>query len=236
MTALAVITGSGGGVGSALVKAFREAGYTTVGIDRERSELTDIACDLADFNEQELLANLRSCSTLQVHTLINNAALQIVDAFESIQPAAWRSVLEVNLVAPVRLARMLLADLRATRGNVINIGSIHAALTKPHFTAYATSKAAMAGFTRAAAVELGQEVRFNTIEPAAINTPMLRAGFDGAPEAFDALERHHPSARIGTPEEVAKLAVFLASEQATFINGAAIGIDGAIRARLHDPA
>jgi NAD(P)-dependent dehydrogenase (short-subunit alcohol dehydrogenase family) len=232
---LAVITGSGGSIGGALVSAFRQAGYATIGIDRQRSEVTDIACNLEDFHEQELLDGLRSRSALPVHTLVNNAALQIVDAFERIEPAAWRSAMEVNLIAPARLMRMLLPDLRETRGNVINIGSIHSAMTKPGFTAYATSKAAIAGLSRAAAVELGHEIRVNTIEPAAIDTPMLRAGFEGAPEGFETLENHHPSARIGTPEEVAQLAVFLASEHAAFINGAAIGIDGAIRARLHDP-
>ena len=75
----------------------------------------------------------------------------------------------------------------------------------------------------------------NSIQPAAIDTPMLRAGFEGRAAEFARLEKFHPSGRIGEPREIGNLAVFLASDECRFINGASVGVDGGIGARLHDP-
>ncbi|HNC04229.1 MAG TPA: SDR family oxidoreductase, partial [Agitococcus sp.] len=141
----------------------------------------------------------------------------------------------VNVTAPFLLIKALLPELEKVKGSIINIASIHAQLTKPEFVAYATSKSALVGLTQALAVEVGARVRVNAISPAAIATPMLQAGFEGNAAAYTALKSHHPCGDIGVPEEVANLAVFLASNQARFINGANISINGAIGARLHDP-
>jgi NAD(P)-dependent dehydrogenase (short-subunit alcohol dehydrogenase family) len=122
------------------------------------------------------------------------------------------------------------------KGCVINISSIHARLTKPNFVAYATSKAALSGMTRAMAVDLGGRVRVNAIEPAAISTDMLKAGFKDHPEQYAALEQCHPLGRIGTPEEVAALALSIVDGELRFLHGACVGMDGGISARLHDPA
>src|SRR3546814_11034334 len=84
---------------------------------------------------------------------------------------------------------------------VLNISSIHARLTKPNFIAYATSKAALSGMTRAMAVELGARVRVNAIEPVAIDTPMLRAGFEGNDAGYEQLRIFHPVKAIGSRSE-----------------------------------
>jgi NAD(P)-dependent dehydrogenase (short-subunit alcohol dehydrogenase family) len=118
----------------------------------------------------------------------------------------------------------------------VNISSIHARLTKPDFVAYATSKAALSGLTRAMAVDLGDRIRVNAIEPAAISTPMLKAGFESHPEQYAALARCHPQGRMGTPTEVAALALSLVSGELRFMHGACVGLDGGISARLHDPS
>jgi NAD(P)-dependent dehydrogenase (short-subunit alcohol dehydrogenase family) len=125
--------------------------------------------------------------------------------------------------------------LEVAAGAVVNIASIHATLTKPEFVAYATSKAALVGMTRDMAVELGKRVRVNAICPGAIDTDMLRAGFEGKEHEFRLLEKAHPTGSIGTPDDVAKLAVFLASPNNAFFTGGVYSIDGAIGARLHDP-
>jgi NAD(P)-dependent dehydrogenase (short-subunit alcohol dehydrogenase family) len=109
-------------------------------------------------------------------------------------------------------------------------------LTKPNFSAYATSKSALEGLTRALAVELGSSVRVNAIAPAAIETPMLQAGFEGNPDGLTQLANHHPSGRLGQAGEVAQLAHFIAQFPSRFLNGAVLGLDGGIAARLHDPA
>lgn len=130
----------------------------------------------------------------------------------------------------------MLPQLEQARGSVINISSIHARLTKAHFVAYATSKAALSGMTRAMAVDLGGRVRVNAIEPAAIATDMLKAGFAGQPEQFALLEACHPQGRIGTPAEVAALALAIADGELRFLHGACVAMDGGISGRLHDPA
>jgi NAD(P)-dependent dehydrogenase (short-subunit alcohol dehydrogenase family) len=167
--------------------------------------------------------------------LVNNAAVQILGRAEELSAAAWETTLRVNVTAPFLLAQALLPQLEAGAGSVVNMSSIHAAATKPGFTAYATSKAALVGLTRAMAVDLGARVRVNAICPAAIATPMLLEGFKDDPGALAALAGMHPLGRIGTPEEVAHAAVFLASPAAAFVSGAVLGVDGGIGGRLHDP-
>ena len=138
-------------------------------------------------------------------------------------------------MAPFFLSQAFLSDLERNEGAIVNISSIHEKLTKPEFIAYATSKAALSGLTRTMAVDLGARIRVNAICPAAISTPMLKAGFEGRPDAFSELENAHPSGRIGAPEEVAKVAHWLVVDAPNFLTGSCLGLDGGISGRLHDP-
>jgi NAD(P)-dependent dehydrogenase (short-subunit alcohol dehydrogenase family) len=143
--------------------------------------------------------------------LVNNAAVQVFGGINTLTLADWQRTLNVNLLAPFVLPQGLLPQLQAARGCVINISSIHVRLTKAQFVAYATSKAALNGMTRAMAVDLdGGRVRVNAIEPAAIATDPLEASFEGKPEMLAQLEACQPQGRIGTPDEVAALAVSMA--------------------------
>lgn len=239
-----IITGSAGGLGASLVGAFSAAGYFTVGVDLQptpaahASVLTDLEAVGADHAAGERLGQqlAQLVERRGLKALVNNAAVQILANFSELDLAAFHKTLNVNVLAGFRLAQLLAPRLEESRGAIVNIGSIHSRLTKRQFVAYATSKAALEGMGRALAVELGDRVRVNTIRPAAIATEMLREGFAGAPEKLEELAAHHPSGRLGLPEEVARLAVWLAGDEARFINGAAIDIDGAIGARLHDPS
>jgi NAD(P)-dependent dehydrogenase (short-subunit alcohol dehydrogenase family) len=168
--------------------------------------------------------------------LVNNAALQVLGPAEQLTREDWRATLDVNLLAPFLWAQALLPELEAARGAVLNISSIHARLTKPGFVAYATSKAALSGMTRAMAVELGSRVRVNAIEPAAIDTPMLRAGFEGQPGEFARLAGCHPTGHLGSVEDVAQMALVLIDGQIPFLNAACVALDGGIGSALLDPA
>ena len=242
----AVITGSAGSIGRALCKVFKTAGYKVIGLDiKEKNDVeTDewIQADLIRFvadaeYREELLAALRSASgTSKIGVLCNNAAEQRLAKTEDVSMQDWQVSLDVNLTAPFLLAQGLVKDLEAAGGSIINIASIHARLTKPEFVAYATTKSGLIGLTRALAVDLGGRVRVNAICPAAIDTPMLREGFEGRSSSdLDSLRFCHPAGRIGQPDEVAQLALWLASPQASFVSGASYDIDGAISSRLHDP-
>ncbi|MDN3517820.1 SDR family oxidoreductase [Aquisalimonas lutea] len=241
MTDAAIITGSAGAIGKALVAAFREMGYFVVGVDRAdspeadaalRLDLAELAAPAGDAPTQAILAAL---GERPLKVLINNAAIQQLGSVETLSVAEFRRTLDVNVTAAYALVQACLERLSSAGGSVVNIGSIHARQTKPAFAAYATSKGALETMTRALAVELGSRVRVNAISMAAIDTPMLRAGFEDQSQAYDALAACHPTGRIGTPAEVARLALFLAGGEVPFQNGAVVDLTGGIAGRLHDP-
>jgi NAD(P)-dependent dehydrogenase (short-subunit alcohol dehydrogenase family) len=240
----ALITGACGGIGSVLCREFRRAPFYVVGIDtKNASPDVDefIQADLARFSSEKnyrdgVLSDIRcKLPDERLTVLVNNAAVQILGGTEQLTEEAWRNTFDVNVLAPFLLAQQLLPALERAQGSVINIGSIHATLTKPGFLCYATSKAALVALTRGLAVDLGGRVRVNAICPGAIQTPMLERGFVGAPQAYAQLAAVHPAGRVGTPEEVARCALFLSDTASMFLTGAVIGLDGGIAARLHDP-
>lgn len=236
------MTGAAGGIGRALVAAFDAAGWHVLTSDllplpRADHVVGNIGhCVSPDSEEgQRIVAAFRAMSKGKLKAIIHNAAHQVVRDSAALTPDDWSQTLSVNLLAPFWLTLAFADELQANRGCMLAISSIHEKLTKPGFVAYATSKAALSGMVRALAVDLNGRVRCNAICPAAIATPMLKAGFDGKPEAFKRLEAHHPSGRIGLPEEVAQTAIFMCSDAASFMNGSCVDLSGGISARLHDP-
>ena len=170
----------------------------------------------------------------QLDVLINNAAVQILSSIDEIKQEDWNHTLNVNLTGPLFLSQFFLSRLEAVHGCIINIASIHQQLTKKRFIAYATSKSALVGLTKALSVDLQGRVRVNTISPAAIDTPMLHDGFNNDSSKVQRLHDLHPLRRIGKPQEVSKLALLLAEDGLGFINGANIQIDGGISNVLKD--
>jgi NAD(P)-dependent dehydrogenase (short-subunit alcohol dehydrogenase family) len=242
----AVVTGSAGSIGRALCKVFKAAGYKVIGLDIKDQDDTEADAwlhgDLVRFVADEeyrgrMLEAIRAAAgETKISVLCNNAAEQRLARTENVSISDWQVSLDVNLTAPFLLSQGLLLDLETTGGSIINVASIHARLTKPEFVAYATTKSGLIGLTKAMAVDLGGRVRVNAICPAAIDTPMLREGFEGRSSTdLDSLRLCHPAGRIGQPEEVAELALWLASPRASFVSGACYEIDGAISSRLHDP-
>ena len=250
MKGTVLVTGAAGGIGTGLVEVLSAAGWAVLGSDhpevspaestRERC-LAWLPLDLAAIShDPELLEGwkgtvIRACSKRPLMGIVHNAALQQLGDFQQLSAAAWLETLSVNLLAPVAISRALLPQLEEHHGAIVHIGSIHSHLTKPGFTAYASSKAALNGLTRAMAVELGERVRVNIIEPAAIATPMLEAGFAATPARKTQLESHHPSGRIGVPADVARAVLFLLDPLNTFLNGCVLPLGGGIHSRLHDP-
>ncbi|MEB3179502.1 MAG: SDR family oxidoreductase [Nostocaceae cyanobacterium] len=244
MSKAVLITGANGGIGQALCQTFQEAGYFVIASDRVSGSCVCDAFIQADVEalctdaqyRADILSKVRHyLPDSGLFGLINNAAIQILGKTEEIQIDQWHKTLDTNLVAPFLLIQGLLPELKKAGGSVVNIASVHATNTKPGFVCYATSKTALVGLTNAMAVDLGAAVRINAICPAATATPMLLAGFEGKEEEFRELSRMHPLGRIAEPEEVAQVALFLVSPQASFITGATLSVDGGIGVRLHDP-
>lgn len=244
MSKAVLITGANGGIGQALCQTFKETGYFVVASDKVSGSCVcdvfiqadvEVLCTDSQYRE-DILSKVRYYLPDEgLFGLINNAAIQILGKTEEIQVEQWHRTLDTNLVAPFLLIQGLLPELKKAGGSVVNIASVHATNTKPGFVCYATSKSALVGLTKAMAVDLGAVVRVNTICPAATATPMLLAGFEGKEAEFHQLSKMHPLERIGQPEEVAQVALFLVSPQASFITGASLSVDGGIGVRLHDP-
>ena len=237
-----LITGVLGGIGSALAKAFMNQNYYVYGLDRKNDH--GQTCNrFIKFDIHEFVRNVEyriKFSQIfedvipRLDVLINNAAVQILGGMDEIKLGAWQETMTVNLTGPLVMSKLFLDRLSKSHGSIINIGSIHQQLTKPKFISYATSKGALIALTKAMAVDLEGRVRVNAISPAAIETEMLRAGFDNDENALDELKKIHPVQRIGYPADVAKLALFLASENTGFIHGANLSLDGGISSVLKD--
>lgn len=239
------ITGVAGGIGAALGAAYRKAGWRVIGSGRisPEPEICDafVEADLEALAENDsvlakVVTEVRAAlGGASLNALVNNAATQILAPADRLTAEDWHRTMNVNLTAPFRLSQAFLPDLEACGGVILNIGSVHAQATKPEFAAYATSKAALHGLTRALAVDFGRRVRVVCLAPAAISTPMLMAGFDGREDAFKSLEACHPAERIGAPEEVAAAALFLTGPDTGFATGTTFWLDGGVLSRLHDP-
>lgn len=237
-----VITGVLGGIGSQLAKTFQENNYKVIGLDIK--ETPSPYCDkFIKFDIHQYCANpsykqqmeaVFDAEIPELFVLINNAAVQILSSLDDIKLDDWNQTLNVNVTGPLLLSQFFLGRLERSRGSIVNIASIHHQLTKKRFIAYASSKSALVGLTKALSVDLQGRVRVNAISPAAIDTQMLRDGFDNNEAKVQMLNEIHPSQRIGKPQEVSQLALLLAEDQLGFINGANLNIDGGISNVLKD--
>jgi len=243
-----LVTGANGGIGKALVHCFLENDYKVIAVDKlsenpflEQPEVFHQQLDLERIALESEYTGAFVDTVLQVTngqgitSLINNAAVQILGHCDQITRDDWQQSFNVNLSAPFFLIQAFLEQLTNNQGSVVNVSSIHATQTKQNFLTYASTKGALSSFTRNLAVDLRDKIRVNAIEPAAVATEMLKAGFEGHPEKYSKLEQFHPIARIATPAEVAELALFLCSEKAGFIHGACISSSGGIQGSLSDP-
>ncbi len=242
MTRAVLITGAAGGIGSALVTVFSAAGWRVIATDLAGSGGdVFIAEDISRFASDEAALGAFSSGVrnalegASLACIVNNAAVQRLGRIDQLSAKSIAETFNVNVIAPMLLAKTFLSELEAVNGAIVNVGSVHAQATKPEFSAYATSKAALHGLTRALAVDLGPKIRVNTLAPAATATQMLKAGFEGNETGLAALEAVHPAGRIATPEEIARIALFLASDEPAFLTGATIYADGGVLSRLHDP-
>lgn len=236
----AIVTGASGAIGAAICKALTAAGYHVVGTDLVpgapsavfvKADLQAVGRD-TKARAAAVAALRKAIGKHKLQVLVNNAATQRLATTQGVTQDDWDATFSVNLSAPFFLVQAFAKDLASNGGSVVNLASIHAQSTKPSFVAYATSKAALVGLTRALAVDLGSKVRVNAVAPAAIDTPMLRAGLDKA--SLARLHGHHPARAVGDPADVAQVVLWLATGPA-FLTGSIVGLDGAIASRLHDP-
>lgn len=229
------MTGAAGGIGSATCRLFAERGWDAVGVDLDPGAAGGAPVTVADLRDPEAVKALFA-DLPRVDALVNNAAVDARLPLSPFDGDRWREVFSINLEAAAQASAAALPMLSEAGGAVVNVASVHALATVPGAAAYASSKAALVGFTRAAAIELGPSgVRVNAVLPGAVDTPMLlsNATRDGRREALGELAAGIPLRRIGRPEEIAESIAFLADgERSSFITGQSLVADGGVLARL----
>lgn len=234
-----VLTGASRGIGHATVKRFSAAGWRVITLSRQA--FTD-DCPWSAGAENHLQLDLGSTDAIEqglkdlskllpegkIHALVNNAGISPkkngggrIGVLDS-DYQTWLSVLNVNVFGAALMARGLFHQLKAGGGTIINVTSIAGGRVHPFAgSAYAASKAALLGLTREMAHEFGPHgIRVNAISPGEIDTAILSAGTD------DIIKNSVPLQRLGTPEEVAAVILFLCSSNAMYVNGAEIHING----------
>jgi len=240
---IALITGAGSGIGEAIAYAMADAGARVIAADidapaAERTagrigrEAVGFACDVTDRECCDGLAAAVLSRIGAVSVLVNNAGIirrGTVTAASTRED--WDATLAVNLDGPYNMVTAFLDQLRETRGSIINIGSIQSFVALPNSAAYTTSKGGVRLLTKALAIELSPlGIRVNAIGPGFTATPLNAKAREDAAYMANFATRI-PLGRIGTPEDIAGPAVFLASDMARYITGVTLPVDGGYLAR-----
>ncbi len=238
------MTGAGSGIGRACAREFAKEGARVVVADivpaaaAETVHLIEAAggvaravvADVASPESVQALveATLRAFS--QVHVLLNNAAIQVNKTVEDTTIEEWNREIAVNLGGVFLCSKFFIPHLRRTRGSIVSMSSVNGYFVEPMCAGYCATKAAIMGLTKAMAIDHGKDgIRVNCICPGYIDAGLAQGYFEAQPDpaaARAAAGKLHALWRIGRPEEVARAAVFLASDEASFVTGSAMVVDG----------
>jgi len=245
---VAVVTGGTDGIGKAIALTFAREGAKVVILGRDETkgrkalaeinvvgEATYLKADVSDSEQVKRIVDETIQRYRRIDILVNNAAICPAGDILTTSEATWDEVIGVNLKGVYLCSKYTIPHMqRSGGGTIVNIGSINSLMAMENEAAYDASKGGVLMLTKAMALDFAKsKIRVNCICPGAIETPMLRASLDSAKDpkaARDSLIQKHPLRRTGTPEEIAQAALFLASEDSSFITGATIPVDGGILA------
>ena len=246
---IAAVTGAGSGIGRAIAQGYAREGAQVAVLDvngEAASETVQQILNAGGKAQQFALdvTDRAACRTIaaqvaekfgQVSILVNNAGINRRNAFTADADAVikdWEDIIAINLNGVFNVTHAFLDQLRATKGRIVNIGSIQSFVhvRTPNSPAYTTSKHGVLGFTRALAAELGKDgVRVNAIGPGLIETPLNAAVRANSPELIKIFMDHTPLGRTGKPEDIVGPAVFLASDLSSYVTGTIVMADGGYR-------
>jgi 3-oxoacyl-[acyl-carrier protein] reductase len=237
----AVITGAGNGIGAATARAFARAGAHVAVLDRDSAAVTRTAeeiglsggealpftADVTDSFAVEGLLDRVAEEWGRLDVVINNAGIVRDATLEDVTDEDWDATLDVNLKGAMIVTRAAVPHmLRRGHGRILSASSLVARTGNYGQTAYAASKAGVIGMTRVWARELGPRgITANVVAPGFIDTDMMKSV---PPKVIEQVKARVPAGRLGRPEEVANVYLFLASDLASFINGAVVGVDGGL--------
>ncbi|MFV0295118.1 MAG: SDR family NAD(P)-dependent oxidoreductase [Hyphomicrobiaceae bacterium] len=246
---IAAVTGAGSGIGRAIALGYCQQGAKVAVLDadpegaKETVRLVTEAggtakaflVDVTDRDRCRAVAGEVEEQLGQITVLVNNAGINRRNAFTADASAVikdWEDIISINLTGVFNITHAFVDQLRATKGNIVNIGSIQSFVhvRTPNSPAYTTSKHGVLGFTKALAADLGKfGVRVNAIGPGLIETPLNAQARANNPELVKTFLDHTPLGRAGKPEDIVGPAIFLASGLAQYVTGTIVMADGGYR-------
>jgi len=233
----ALVTGAASGIGQAIAELFTEAGAAVALVDIDHDRLQNVSrhiarssmqvCDITNERQvQQLLANVG-----EVDILVNCAGIGLVGTAEETELADWQRLFRVNVEGTFLMIKAALPALKQKKGSILNIGSVAGIVGVKRRFAYCATKGAVIAMTKQIAADYPMEVRCNCIAPGTVESPFV----EGYLEKFHShekekvraeLHQRQPIGRMGRPDEIAKLALYVSSSAAEFMNGSVITIDG----------
>jgi len=243
---VAIVTGSSQGIGAATARRFAQEGAKVVLAARRLEAMQEIVAeiesaggtamahvvDISDEAGVKALVEATVAAYGRLDIVVNNAVLMVPGMLKNHDTRAWRQNFIVSLDGAMFLMREAYAELSKHQGSVVNVSSVCGLKGSAATAGYSSSKAAMLGLSRNAAIEWGGKVRVNTVIPGAFMTPPTAAIMPDA-ESREATARSIPVKRIGDPVECANAILFMASDEASYITGAELVVDGGRTAELN---
>ena len=246
---VALITGGGTGIGRSCAELFAQEGARVSLVGRRKDvldaaaasianrggEVMTISCDVSDRASVEAAIDATVAKFGQLHVVVNNAGMVVVGTVEQTSDADWDRTLAVNLTGTFLVSRGALPKLRmAGGGSIVNVASVLGLFARKQRAAYTASKGGVIGLTKAMALDHAHEnIRVNCICPALVETELARESLSKAPDPQGERARRTaevPMGRLGRPEDVAQLALYLASDESSWMTGVALPLDGGLTA------
>jgi NAD(P)-dependent dehydrogenase (short-subunit alcohol dehydrogenase family) len=239
---VAIVTGGNAGIGEAVAKRFADEGAAVVitgrrqqeldrvmsGIRHNKGKCLTVAGSVTDELHVRDVTQRALDSFGRIDVLVNNAGIgEFGKRLHDTDDTAWARIIDVNLTGVFRMTRAVVPQmLKQGRGTIINISSVASLVGIPGAPAYAASKGGLDAFTRALAIDYAKDgIRCNVVNPGLIDTPMA-APLMANPEMLQPILSHYALQRPGTPEEVANMVLYLASDEAGWVTGGTFTIDG----------
>jgi NAD(P)-dependent dehydrogenase (short-subunit alcohol dehydrogenase family) len=248
---IAVVTGTGAGIGKAIAELFAEEGAKVVAASRRTAngqpvvdrivqrggDAMFVQCDISREDDVSRLFETARKEYGPVDVLVNNAGVDFAKPFEATEPEDWDRVLNTDLRGTYLCCRLAIADMLARGGgSIINVATVHTVAAVPGAAPYDAAKWAVVGLTRALAVEYAsRNVRVNALSPGLIDTQIWDDLKRAAPDLEQCLaywKANIPMGRVGTPEEIARTALFLAGDESSYMTGANVVVDGGMTCQL----
>ena len=243
---VALITGGGTGIGAACARVFAQEGAAVVVTGRRKDVLEQVVKDIEKAKGRALAvagsvtdeAHARSAVAQAVRAfgkldiLINNAGVgEFGKVLHETDEATWNEMLAINLTGTYRMIKAAVPDMiKAGGGSIVNVSSVASLVGIPMIAAYSASKGGMDALTRCVAMDYAQQkIRCNSVCPGLVDTPMA-SGLINNPEALAQIMTAYPLGRPGTSEEIAKLILYLASDESSWVTGSIFPIDGGMTA------